>query len=810
MYGNYFRIARRNLVKNKVFSFINVFGLAVGLSCCLLIAAFVFDELSYDKQSDNSSQIYRVQLQLAQNGGMVQYPDVDVAVGSGMKNAYPEILASTRISGNNQMFLQYGDKLFKEEHITFCDSNFLQMFSISLIEGNNQTALTSPNTMVITRAMGKKYFGSESPMGKALTLGRSSFKITGLIDKLPDNTHFHFDGFISMASNRYAMQGTTWSNLGFYTYLLLNKDADPKKLESKFPELITKYVAPEAARDMGISLAEAQKESNSWKFYLMPVKDIHLHSNTKYELEANGDIQYVYIFGSLALFTLLLACVNFTNLSTASSAKRSREVGIRKVLGSVKRQLITQFLMESVLLSVCAIFFAWLFVYLLLPSFNNLSGKHIHISYFLNLKAITSTLGLTFVVGLVAGMYPAFFLSSFQTIRVLKGAVTNNPEKKSGLRSGLVVFQFVISTALIICTLVVYNQLHYMQNKKLGYEKEQVLVIQDTYGLDSNQYAFKQKLLNDSRVVNATVSRDAPVGRGESEIDGSQVYASEKKEKETESEIHANFFHVDYDYIATLGMKMAAGRYFSKDFGGDTSAVVINEAAVRDLGWKNNEEALNKSIISSGQHSYNVIGVVHDFNYTSAKQRIVPVMMMLRHNNGTVMVKIKTEDVPGFIADVKKEWNAFNARTPFSYYFLDDKFAALYAGEEKTGKIFTMFALVAVMIASLGLFGLVAFTTEQRTREIGIRKVLGASVNQVLVLLSKEFLLLVCLAFFISIPLTWWVMHNWLNNFAYRITISWWIFVAGGALAVFIALLTVSVQAVKAAAANPVTSLRSE
>ena len=810
MYGNYFRIARRNLIKNKVFSFINVFGLAVGLTCCLLIAAFLFDELSYDKQDDNTSRLYRVEVQLAQNGGVVQYPDVDVAVGAGMKNTYPEILASSRITGNNQMFIRYGNKLFKEEHITFCDSNFLQLFSIPLIEGDNKTALTAPNSMVITRAMGKKYFGDESPMGKALTLGRSSFKITGLIDKLPDNMHFHFDGFISMTSNRFAVNGTTWSNLGFYTYVLLNKGTDPKKLEAKFPELINKYVAPEAARDMGISLAEAQKESNSWKFYLMPVRDIHLHSNTKYELEANGDIQYVYIFGSLALFTLLLACVNFTNLSTASSSKRSREVGIRKVLGSLKGQLISQFLMESILLSVCALIFAYLFVYLLLPSFNNLSGKHISILYFLSFKAIAATLALTFFVGLVAGIYPAFFLSSFHTIRVLKGAVSNNPEKKSGLRSGLVVFQFMISTTLIIGTLVVYNQLHFMQNKKLGYEKEQVLVIQDTYGLDSNQYAFKQKLMNDSRVVNATVSRDAPVGRGESEMDGSQVYASEKKEKETESEIHANFFHVDYDYISTLGMKMAAGRYFSKDFGGDTSAVVINEAAVRDLGWKNNEEALNKSIISSGQHSYNVIGVVKDFNYASAKQRIVPVMMMLRHNNGSVMVKIKTTDVSGFIADVKKDWNAFNARTPFSFYFLDDKFASLYSAEEKTGKIFTLFALVAVLIASLGLFGLVAFTTEQRTREIGIRKVLGASVNQVLILLTKEFILLVSLAFIISIPVTWWAMHKWLNNFAYRISINWWIFAIGGILAVLIALITVSVQAIKAALSNPVTSLRSE
>jgi len=708
------------------------------------------------------------------------------------------------------MFFKYGDKQFKESHITFCDSNFLQLFSIPLAEGDAGTALVSPNSIVITRAMEDKYFGSGQGMGKSFSVGTRLYKVTGIIEKMPENNHFHFDAFISMTSLRYAITGTTWSNLGFYTYLLLNKGADPKKLEAKFPELIQKYVAPEAMHDMGISLAEAQKETNTWRFFLMPVTDIHLHSNTKYELEVNGDIQYVYIFGSLAVFTLLLACINFTNLSTAASSRRSREVGIRKVMGSLKGQLITQFLMESVLLAVCALAVAFLLVWLLLPAFNHLSGTEIHFSFFLRYQVALTAVAFVLLVGLIAGIYPAFFLSSFQTIRVLKGAVSQTPAKRSFLRSGLVIFQFMISTSLIIATLIVYRQLHFMQNKKLGYTKEQVLVIPDTFGLDSNQYAFKQNLLKDSRVVNATISRDVPVGRSEGEMDGSQVYASENKARETESEIHANFFHVDYDYPATLGMKMVAGRYFSRDFGGDSAAVVINEAAVRDLGWKNNDAAINKIIISSGQHAYQVVGVIQDFNYASARQRIVPVLMMLRHNNGTLMVKIRTTDISGFLADSKKEWNALNAKTPFSYYFLDDKFASVYTAEEKTGKIFTGFAIVAVLIASLGLLGLVSFITEQRTKEIGIRKVLGASVNQVLFLLSKEFLILVSIAFLISVPLTAWVMHKWLDNFAYRIIINSWIFIAGGLLTFLVTLITISFQSVRAAIANPVTSLRSE
>ena len=416
--------------------------------------------------------------------------------------------------------------------------------------------------------MEEKYFGSGQGMGKSFSVGTRLYKVTGIIEKIPENNHFHFDAFISMTSIRYAITGTTWSNLGFYTYLLLNNGANPKKLEAKFPELIQKYVAPEAMHDMGISLAEAQKETNTWRFFLMPVTDIHLHSNTKYELEANGDIQYVYIFGSLAVFTLLLACINFTNLSTACLFRRSREVGIRKVMGSLKGQLIAQFLMESVLLALCSLAVAFLLVWLLLPAFNQLSGTEIHFSFFLRYRVILTAVAVVLLVGLIAGIYPAFFLSSFQTIRVLKGSVSQTPAKRSFLRSGLVIFQFMISTSLIIATLVVYRQLHFMQNKKLGYSKEQVLVIPDTFGLDSNQYAFKQRLLKDSRVVNATSSSDVPVGRSEGEMDGSQVYASENKAHETESEIHANFFHVDYDYPATLGMKMVAGRYFSKDFWG--------------------------------------------------------------------------------------------------------------------------------------------------------------------------------------------------------------------------------------------------
>ena len=401
----------------------------MGLACCMLIAVYVYDELGYDKYPEKAGQIYRVEVNVTGNGGVETYPNVDIAVGEGMKNAFPEVQSFTRLLSHKRTFVKYGDKQFKEQKLASADSNFLQVFSIPFIEGNAKTALKEPNSIVITKAFATKYFGNEEPMGKSLIIGISTFKVTGLIDKVPDNSHFHFDAFISMSTRHLTAQ--TWSNIGFYTYLVLNKDADPKKLEAKFPDLVAKYVVPEVVHDMGVSLAEAQKSVNTFRFFLQPLTDIHLYSNTKYELEANGDIQYVYIFSALAIFIMLLACVNFTNLSTASSAKRAREVGIRKVMGSEKKQLVSQFLVESILLTYCAIFFAFIIVYALMPYFDQLSGKHTSFSFFFSGQCIIAVLLLGLVVGTLAGLYPAFFLSSFNTVNILKGASSTTTNRKS-------------------------------------------------------------------------------------------------------------------------------------------------------------------------------------------------------------------------------------------------------------------------------------------------------------------------------------------------------------------------------------------
>ncbi len=807
MIRNYIKTAWRSLKGNKVFSFINVFGLAVGLTCCMFIGAYLYNELNYDTYSVNAKQLYRVGVRTISNGGGTEFPSVDIAVAQGIKNAFPEVVAYTRITNDHPMFIKYEGKQFKEEKLMLADPNFFDMFSIPLLEGDSKTALAEPNSMVITKAIEKKYFGDTDGLNKMLSDGHKLYKVTGIIDQIPDNSHFHGDFFVSMSSEILPSTPQTWSNVGFYTYLLLNNSADPKKLESRFPQLVAKYVVPETQHDMGVSLAEAQKEVGNFLFYLMPLTDIHLHSATKYEMEPNGDINYIYIFGALALFILILACINFTNLATASSAKRAKEIGIRKVLGSEKNKLIWQFLTESVMLTLLAMVLALGAVYLLLPYFNDLAGKHITMAFFLDPRVIALEIGLALLVGFIAGIYPAFFLSSFKILSVLKGSNAAPSSGRGGLRSSLIVLQFAISTSLIIATFIVYQQLHYMQNTKLGYNKDQVLVLHDTYALYNNIEPFKQELLNNSNVVNATISSNVP---GSGNYGGTEVYAKDIADKGSRSEIQIGIFNIDNTYIPTLGMQLVKGRnFYPGNQDADTSSVIINETAVQSLGW-GNEDPLGKVIIRSGNKHYTVVGLVKDFHFTSAKQKIGALMMLPKHNNGSIMLKIKAANAQALIADIKKQWDNFNTGVPFSYSFLDEQFAKMYSSEEHFGEIFTTFSVIAVIIACLGLFGLAAFMIRQRVKEIGIRKVLGASAESITFMLTKEFLKLVLIAALIAFPLTWYAMSKWLQSFAYRMNIHWWVFPAAAAIAMFIAFVTISFQSIRAAIANPVKSLRSE
>lgn len=807
MIRNYIKTAWRSLRSNKAFSFINVFGLSVGLACCMFIGAYLFNELSYDTYPVNAKQIYRVGIRIISNGGGSEFPSVDLGVGQGIKSAFPEVLAYTRLSNQHPLFMKYQGRQFKEERLMLADPNFFDMFSIPLLEGNSKTALAEPNSVVITKEIEQKYFGDAPGLNKMLADGNKLYKVTGVIDKVPDNSHFHGDMFISMATEAPPAATQTWSNVGVYTYLLLNKGADPKKLEAHFPQLVAEHVVPEIQHDMGVSLAEAQKSVNTFLFYLMPLTDIHLHSATKYEMEPNSDIHYIYIFGALALFILILACINFTNLSTASSARRSKEIGIRKVLGSEQNKLIWQFLTESIMLTLLALLLALCIVYLLLPYFNNLAGKHITMGFFLDYRTVALEIGLALLVGFVAGIYPAFFLSSFKILSVLKGNGTVQLSGRSSLRSSLIVLQFAISTSLIIATFIVYQQLHYMQNTKLGYNKEQVLVLHDTYALHNNIESFKQGLLNNSNVVNATISSNVP---GSGNFNGTEVYAKDIADKGTRSEIQIAIFNIDNTYIPTLGMQLLKGRnFYPGNQDADTSAVIVNETAVQSLGW-GNADPVGREIVRSGNKHYTVVGLIKDFHFTSAKQKIGPLMLLPRHNNGSIMVKIEAANAQSLIADIKKQWQTYSPGIPFSYSFLDEQFAKMYSAEEHFGEIFTTFSVIAVIIACLGLFGLAAFMIRQRVKEIGIRKVLGASAEGITFMLTKEFLKLVLIAAVIAFPVTWFAMSKWLQGFAYRMNIQWWVFIAAAAIAMFIAFVTISFQSIKAAIANPVKSLRSE
>jgi putative ABC transport system permease protein len=808
MLRNYLTVAMRHLRHNKVFTILNVIGLAIGLACCILIALYIWSEIHYDTYPVAADRIYRVEINFLGNNGMATYPSVDIAVGNGMARTFPQIKGFTRLFPVGIGFWSYGNKQFKEDgKMAMADPNFLTFFSLHMTEGDAATALTEPNAIVISRDFAKKFFGDEEPVGKQLTTGSVPFKVTGVMENMPDDSHFHFDAFISMPEE-ISHGRNTWSNTDYWTYLLLDKKTDARKIEAGMPALVAKYVVPEVQHDMRVSLAEAQKSVNTFRFVLQPLRDIHLHADSKYEMEHNGDIRYVYIFSALAVFILLLACVNFTNLSTAIASKRAREVGIRKVMGSLKRHLMTQFLAEAVLLSLISLIVAVGLVLIILPYFNQLSEKHFSWRFLLDYRAIATLLALAMVTGCFAGGYPAFFLSSFNVIRVLKGVFSPPKGKNVPLRSGLVVFQFFVSTSLIIATLIVYRQLQYMQTQKLGYDKDQVLYLQDTYtigNMDARR-AFRQQLVEDSRVVNASLGDFTP---GREDMPGTQIYPKDKQSNGNDMTIPTNIYWIDYDYIPTLGMKIVRGRNFSRDFPTDSSGVIINEAAVRDLGWSG-IDPIGKTIAGS-LREYKVVGVVADFNYVSLKQKIAPLIMTLETWPGAGMIiKVKTNDMAGFLKDLQKRWQVMNPRTPFSYYFVDDKFASLYSGERRTAELFRLFAILSIVIACLGLFGLAAFSTEQRAKEIGIRKVLGASVRQILLLVAREFLLLIGVAFLLATPVTWWVMHNWLQDFAYRTAVSGWIFFAAGGFTGMIALLTVSSRALGAALANPVRVLRRE
>lgn len=807
MIRNFLLVAFRNLRRNKAFSAINIVGLAIGIATCLLILLFVGHELSYDRYNDKANRIVRVTFQANMPGGMIKEADVMPPVGPTLKKDFPEVLEATRIRTYGTPRLSNGRQIFREDRFAFVDSSFFRVFTIPLLRGDTATALTQPNTIVITKAVARKYFGSEDALGKTMVFkddNLAPMKVTGIIDEMPENSHFHFGLLASMAGLPEA-NDPSWMNSNFFTYLLLPKQYDYKKLEARLPDELDKYAGQQFQKGLGITLGDYRKAGNSIDLLLQPLTDIHLHSNLTGEVEPNGDIRYVYIFGAIAVFILLIACINFMNLSTAGASKRAREVGIRKVLGSMKGQLLGQFLAESLLLTAVAMILAVALVYWTLPLFNGLIGQTVNIHWRSMPWLLPALIGFGLFTGILAGSYPAFFLSSFSPVAVLKGRLTSGKGGAS-LRSGLVVFQFFISISLIVGTVVVYRQLSYIRHERLGYDRDNVLVIQEVYWLGKNVDAFRQELLNDPRVASVSLSGYLPAGQsyGNNYMVNPDGNASKL--------IKTVLYQVDDSYISTLGMQLAAGRNFSKAFGTDSSAVIVNETAARVFGWGQN--ALGHTLANTENDGtrkvYRVVGVVKDFHFRSFHERITPLVMELGGDYSNMIVRTRTSDYTGLFAKMKRYWADAKAEAPFSYSFLDERFNDSIKAEQTIGRILGIFAGLTIFVACLGLFGLATFTAEQRTKEIGIRKVLGADTHTIVALLSGDFLRLVGLAFLIATPIAWLGMNHWLQDYPYRITIGWQVFAFAAGLTLVITLLTISLRAVKAALANPVDSLRSE
>jgi putative ABC transport system permease protein len=807
MLRNFFTLTFRHLQRNKWFTAINIVGLSLGIASCLVILLYVADELSYDRYNEKADRIVRVIFRGVMQGGAINEGDVMPPVAQALKKDFPEVLEATRIRPFGNPRLVAGTKILHEDGFAFVDPNFFQVFTLPLIRGDAKTALNQPNTVVITRAVAQKFFGNDDPIGKVLISKEESLGpmiVTGEIEAVPENSHFHCGLFASMTALPDA-NSPSWMTSNYYTYLLLPKGYDYRKLEAKLPAEIDKYIGPQMKQGLGISLDEFKKKGNSIGLFLQPLTDIHLHSDLTGELGPNGDIRYVYIFSAVAVFMLLIACINFMNLSTAGATRRAREIGVRKVLGSLRGQLARRFLGESLLLTAIAFLLAIGLVYWALPFFNGIAGRNLSFHWGANPRLTAILIGGVLFTGILAGSYPAFFLSSFQPIAVLKGRLSSGGRSMT-LRSGLVVFQFFISISLIVGTTIVYRQLSYIQHKKLGYDRDQVIIVQEPWWLGKNLDAFRRQLLNDPRVSGVTTSGYLPAGPSYS-----NNYLS-FGDGQPSHMLKTVRFEVDESYIPTLGMEMASGRNFSLSFGADSSAIILNQTAATAFGWSENPlgHTITHTENDGTSRTYRVIGVVTDFHYRSLHELITPLVMTLGGDASNLIVKAKTTDIPGLLASMQKEWNDAKAEMPFSYTFLDDRFNNTYKTERNIGRILGIFAGLTILVACLGLFGLATFTAEQRTREIGIRKVLGAGTGNIVALLSKDFVRLVALAFLLAAPVAWIGMNKWLRDFAYRVTISWWIFALTALLVLVITLLTIGFRALRAASANPVDSLRNE
>ncbi|HTI08297.1 MAG TPA: ABC transporter permease [Puia sp.] len=809
MLKNYFKIAIRSLTRNKAFSFINIFGLAVGLATCLLIMLYIFDESSYDQHHKDGDRLFRI----ASVSGKGETWAADPApMAWALKNDLPEVEQATRLMtfpDIEKMLLKYKNqsenKQFFETNGYYVDSTFFQLFTYDFIYGNAATALEEPNTMVLSEQLAGKFFGKENPVGKAMQVvtpfGEFNYTVKGVFDNTKHKSHIPANYFLSMRNKdmwNWVQNQTSWTtNNIFFTYVKLKGSASQASFERKLKPFFESH-AGEGMKAAGFSKS----------LFIQPVKSIYLHSSIGNEIAPNGNITYLYILGSIAAFILMIACINFMNLSTARSQKRAKEVGIRKVIGAEKSSLIRQFLGESFLMCLIALGFALILVWMLLPLFNNLTHKNMHPLD--EPVLLWWAVGLTLLTGLLAGLYPAFYLSAFKPVSVLKGKITNN-FSAAAIRKGLVVFQFTVSICLVSGAIIIWKQLNLLKNQDLGFNKNRQIILPLEQGYLNSEAKYtplKNELLKIPGVKAVTSGSAYP---GLPNLNDMLFYAEGKSVSDV---VDVHLSSIENDYIRDLGIKLLSGRSFSKEFRADSAGIILNEEAVKQLGYTV-ENAVGKKVQYdfNGHSTLQIVGVVKNFNFESLHESIKPFGFttgIFSNKYGYLIASITTNDYTGLLSELEKSWTKLNPETPFVYFFPDQDFQRQYEREQRTASLVMYFTLIAILIACLGLFGLAAFSAEQRTKEIGIRKVLGASVTNVTLLLSKDFVSLVIIAILIASPLAWWGMNKWLQDFAYRIEISWWMLLAAGLLAILIAVLTISFQAIKAALADPAKSLRTE
>jgi len=800
MFKNLFKIALRNIFKDKVYSAINILGLTIGITCSMFLFMYILDELSYDKYHANANNIYRIVSNIKEPDNAFTWAVAQVPMAQELRNNYPEVKNAVRFYGTGRTLYKNGEKQFNEEDFYLTDSTVFDMFSYEFLAGDMNTALDNPFSIVLTESVAKKYFASAAEaLGQSLqNKENEEYKITGVIEDVPYNSHFRFDALISRSS-RPGSDGGSWGNFGVFTYIQLPDNYDLTKMYASLDKIVKERVNP-IFEQYNIKIG----------YELQRITDIHLHSKIQDEAEEGGDISVIYIFGAVSAFMLIIACINYMNLATARSANRAKEVGVRKVMGSQRKQLVTQFITESVVLTLIALVLSIFLIYALLPSFNGLANKHLPFSYILQTPVILTLVGITLFSGIVGGSYPAFYLSGFNPVNVLKGKLAARGGSVF-FRRGLVILQFAISIFMLISTLVVFDQLNYMRNKDLGFDKERVVK------LTLSERELRQKA---DVLVNRLKQSPEVAGVGTAtSVPGQGVGKLLLKVEDNEGKMvdrGVDLFNADFDFVKTMGMAIVQGRDFSRDVSSDTTyAVLVNEAMVKRMAW---DDPIGKKFVFQGggpngeDIEKRVVGVLKDYHQNSLYDAIEPIMVILNDENYFVLVRTEEGDVKKSLASVENVWRELFPNNTFQYEFLDQDFNSQYKADEKRSLIFTVFSSLTILIACLGLIGLAAFTTEQRTKEIGVRKVIGASVSNLVTLVSKEFFILVGVGMVIAFPFAWYFTDNWLQNFAYRIELKgeWLTFLTSALLAFVITLLTVGYHVMRAAHTNPVKSLRDE